>query len=125
MSTMRWIVVRPNAPPELVEVDARRTVAELQRLVGGSYFCTAARLSRSVMAWCHDEGLLIGLPYCRTLGVHDIAGPIVVTGEVEDEDGIDVASLSHDDEAAVLRLFRECPLTITRADVERCFRPGG
>jgi len=71
------VLCKPGEAARTVEIAG--DLPSLQAAVGG--FIEELKLAPGIVAFVHDEGLLIGLPWNRQLGPRTyVAGPFVVTG---------------------------------------------
>jgi hypothetical protein len=96
---IRIVVVQPGQPAQVVTV--RNELSEMQRIVGGLIEVFPVGIPGAVGV-CNEEGLLLGLPWCRFVPAAGaaIAGTFFVAA-----DGSSFASLSPRQIAEALALF--------------------
>lgn len=103
LSAMKAVLCKPGEDAQVV--DLADTLRALQTAVGGPVgtLKLSGGLAGGIMAYVHDEGVLVGLTWNRQLGPRTyVAGPIVALGF--DEEGED-RSLDSGEQLDVLRLF--------------------
>jgi len=108
--SMKVLLIEPQTPPVVRETDG--SLESLQRLVGGyiePVYLPDLGLESSPLLLVNEEGILQGLPRCRTLigsvGILPLFGPIVAVGS-DDED---FCSLSDYDAEFLSVLFGAYP----------------
>jgi hypothetical protein len=93
------VLCPPGLDARVVETDG--SLRALQAAVGG--YIGELRLAPGIMAYIHDEGVLVGLPWNRRVGPNTyVAGPIIVVGI---DDAGECRSLAADEQRDVLRLL--------------------
>lgn len=93
------ILCQPGEDARVVEIE--KGLEPLQQAVGG--YIEELHLGEGVIAFVHEEGLIVGLPWNRQLGPQTyLAGPIIVVGVTESGE---TRSLRPDEQANVLRLL--------------------
>ncbi|UWG97560.1 MAG: DUF3846 domain-containing protein [Candidatus Dehalobacter alkaniphilus] len=108
MRKLRVLVVKPEKPPYVVEIENNLPV--LQELVGGDIQYVG--LDRDAFFYCNEEGKLLGLPGNRKLDNGDIvAGTFIICRE----DGIgEEVSLTDEQIKKYMQRFKEPERYATR-----------
>lgn len=103
---MKVVKILPGEEPEAVEITG--TLESMQAVVGG--FVEHVSLTQTLDIWVNEEGLLLQLPYNRTLatpfGEIPLFGTILVTSH--DEQG-ETIGLTDGQVNFVLQLFKRDP----------------
>lgn len=108
--TIKVIMVEPMKEPYPAEVE--NTLEGLQKAVGG--YIETIFLEDYVVLVCNEEGKLIGLPGCRSLGNDIIAGTFFVVGSNDEGEFV---SLTEDKIRQYSDRF-QTPETFTKEQVE-------
>lgn len=75
MKKIRCFLKRPES--DWYSTCSSTSLSNLQRIVGG-YIETVTFPDLGVVVICNEEGRLLGLPYCCTIGGVDFCGPVAV-----------------------------------------------
>lgn len=94
---MKVVVMKPDALPDVQDIP--NTLKALQELVGG--YIEVVTLGEDVAVVCNENGRLLGLPYCATLGDVQFVGDIAIVGV----DGCDFTDVPFSD--GLLRAIKE------------------
>lgn len=106
---IRIVRIKPDEDPEIIFI--RPGLTSMQEQVGG--LIERVRIGPKLDAWVNEEGLLLGLPYNRTLatpyGEMPLFGIIIVTGVVMGCDGEETGGLTPEEADYIVQVFTPEP----------------